>query len=111
MLGREEDAVDAFSTIFMVRFVQDGQIALWGADFFGAIGSGQKYGAGQFADEHSLGPQRAYSIACWVYGSDEKKYAYLAKILPKERAARCAGEYEQLESAWLQFLKPHLRTS
>ena len=68
-------------------------------------------GAVEFADEHSLSPQRAYSIACWVYGSDEKKYAYLAKILPKERAARCAGEYRQLESAWLQFLKPHVRTS
>ena len=87
VLGREEDAVDAFSTIFMVRFVQDGQIALWGADFFNAVGSGHKYGAVDFADEHSLSPQRAYSIACWVYGSDEKKYAYLAKILPKERAA------------------------
>ena len=111
VLGREEDAVDAFSTIFMVRFVQDGQIALWGADFFNAVGSGHKYGAVDFADEHSLSPQRAYSIACWVYGSNEKKYAYLAKILPKERAARCAGEYTQLESAWLQFLKPHVRSS
>ena len=88
VLGREEDAVDAFSTIFMVRFVQDGQIALWGADFFNAVGSGQKYGSVQFADEHSLSPQRAYSIACWVYGSDEKKYA-----LPREdppEGARCA---------------------
>lgn len=111
VLGREEDAVDAFSTIFMTRFVHDGQIALWGADFFNAVGSGQKYGAVDFADEHSLDPQRAYSIACWVYGSDEKKYAFLAKILPKERALRCAGEYNQLETAWLHFLEPHIRTS
>jgi hypothetical protein len=111
VLGREEDAVDAFSTIFMVRFVQDGQIALWGADFFNAIGTGQKYGQVDFADEHSLDPQRAYSIACWVYGSNVKKYKFLADILPTERRSRCAGEYQQLETAWLGFLKPHIRTS
>jgi hypothetical protein len=110
VLGREEDAVDAFSTIFMTRFVHDGQIALWGADFFNAIGSGQKYGPVAFADEHSLDPQRAYSIACWVYGSDEKKYAFLAKVIPSERLVRCAGEYQQLETAWLGFLKPHVRS-
>ena len=109
VLGREEDAVDAFSTIFMTEFVKDGQIALWGADFFNAIGSGQKYGAVAFADEHSLDPQRAYSIACWVYGSNEKKYGFLSKIVPHERLVRCPGEYTQLKTAWLGFLKPHVR--
>ena len=34
VLGREEDAVDAFSTIFMTEFVNEGEFALAGADFF-----------------------------------------------------------------------------
>ena len=110
VLGKEEDAVDAFSTIFMTQFVKDGQIALWGADFFNAIGSGQKYGAVAFADEHSLDPQRAYSIACWVYGSNPKKYGFLAKVVPHERLVRCPAEYNQLKIAWLQFLRPHVRS-
>jgi hypothetical protein len=110
VLGREEDAVDAFSTIFMTKFVQDGQIALWGADFFDAIGRGQKYGRVAFADEHSLDPQRAYSIACWVYGSNETKYAFLRDVIPRERFVRCHTEYKQLETAWLSFLRPHVRS-
>ena len=70
VLGREEDAVDAFSTIFMTEFVPNGgQIALWGADFFDYLGRHEgTFGQNDFADEHSLDPQRAYSIACWVYG-------------------------------------------
>jgi putative metallopeptidase DUF4344 len=109
VLGREEDAVDAFSTIFMTEVVKDGRIALWGADFFNAVSSGKKYGPVEFADEHSLDPQRAYSIACWVYGSSPKAFGYLARIVPQERLARCPTEYRQLKEAWFEFLRPHLR--
>ncbi|HWQ02037.1 MAG TPA: DUF4344 domain-containing metallopeptidase, partial [Gaiellaceae bacterium] len=34
VLGKEEDAVDAFSTIFMTEIVKRGDFALAGADFF-----------------------------------------------------------------------------
>ena len=40
-----------------------------------------------FADEHSFDKQRAYSIACWVYGTDPVKYGYLEVGAPG-RAAR-----------------------
>jgi Putative metallopeptidase len=92
VLGREEDAVDAFSTIFMTDVVKDGRVALWGADFFNAVSSGEKYGPVAFADEHSLSPQRAYSIACWVYGSNPTAFGYLARIVPHERLTRCPGD-------------------
>jgi hypothetical protein len=109
VVGREEDAVDAFSTIVMADVVKDGKIALWGADFFNAISQGQKFGPVAFADEHSLSAQRAYSIACWVYGSSPSQYAYLAKFVPRERLVRCPGEYAKLKKAWAQLLAPHVR--
>ena len=110
VLGREEDAVDAFSTIFMTEFVPDGgQIALWGADFFDYLGRHEgRFGRNDFADEHSLDPQRAYSIACWVYGSNPKKYGGLADVIPRARLVRCPAEYRNLRKAWFQFLRPHI---
>ncbi len=112
VLGREEDAVDAFSTIFMTEFVPNGgQIALWGADFFDYVGRHEgAFGKNDFADEHSLDPQRAYSIACWVYGSNPSKYRGLESVIPRSRLVRCPAEYKQLRSSWLRFLKPHVRS-
>jgi hypothetical protein len=117
VLGREEDAVDAFSTIFMTQFVPNGgQIALWAAELFdflaghGTSGAGVRVSLQQFADEHSLDEQRAYSIVCWVYGSDPAKYARLATIPAlKDRIPRCPGEYEQLKRSWLTLVRPHVR--
>jgi hypothetical protein len=110
VLGREEDAVDGFSTIFMTEFVPDGgQIALWGADFFDYLGRHEgRFGRNDFADEHSLDPQRAYSIACWVYGSNPKKYRGLAGVIPHERLVGCRTEYQKLRKAWIHFLRPHI---
>ena len=109
VLGREEDAVDAFSTIFMTEFVDRGDFALAGADFFYYLANSGHLKEVDFADEHSFGKQRAYSIACWVYGSNVKRYGYLKAVLPAERRVRCAGEYRQLKKSWLSLLKPHVR--
>jgi hypothetical protein len=119
VLGREEDAVDAFSTIFMTQFVPNGgQIALWAAELFDVLAGGGKGAQSvrvslqQFADEHSLDEQRAYSIVCWVYGSNPQRYSRLATIPGlKERLPRCAGEYAQLKRSWLTLLRPHIRHS
>ena len=109
MLGREEDAVDAFSTIFMTEFVNEGEFALAGADFFYYLAGKGKLSEVDFADEHSFDKQRAYSIACWVYGSNTKRYGYLKSVLPAERRVRCPDEYRKLKKAWLSFLKSHIR--
>lgn len=110
VLGREEDAVDAFSTIFMTELVPDGgQIALAGADFFNFLGKQKKLSRLDFADEHSLDLQRVYSIVCWVYGSNPAKWQNLTSILPESRRVRCPSEYRQLVKAWQQLLKPHIR--
>lgn len=109
VVGREEDAVDAFSTIFMTKFVNNGEFALAGADFFYYLAGTHKLDEVDFADEHSFDKQRAYSIACWVYGSNTTRYGYLRKVLPAGRRVRCADEYRRLEKAWLSFLRPHIR--
>ncbi len=111
VVGREEDAVDAFSTIFMTEFVDQGEFALAGADFFYYLAGSGKLSEVDFADEHGLNKQRAYSIACWVYGSNTKRYGYLKSVLPAERRVRCPDEYRSLKKAWLRFLKPHIRKS
>ena len=109
VLGREEDAVDAFSTIVMTEIVDKGEFALAGADFFYYLAGTGHLKEVDFADEHSFDKQRAYSIACWVYGSDTKKFGYLRSVLPAERRVRCADEYRRLKKAWFGFLKPHVR--
>lgn len=112
VLGREEDAVDAFSTIFMTEVVKRGDFALAGAEFF--LDLDKLTGAGanlNFADEHSFNKQRAYSIACWVYGSDPVKWSQtnLKTFIPTARRVRCADEYRKLKKSWLGLLKPHLK--
>lgn len=112
VLGREEDAVDAFSTIFMTEIVKRGDFALAGAEFF--LDLDKLTGAAgklNFADEHSFSKQRAYSIACWVYGSDPAKWSKtnLSSFLPASRRVRCPDEYSKLKKSWLGLLKPHLK--
>ena len=63
-----------------------------------------------FWDEHSLDEQRYFNIVCWVYGSAPEKYQSLLGRewgLPRERAERCAGEYDRMSRAWNAVLEPH----
>ena len=111
ILGKEEDAVDAISTVFMTKFVHNGgQIALDAADLFGYLGSHRgTYGTVDFANEHSLDQQRMYDIACLVYGSDEKKWAKVGAFIPAERRTRCGGEWRKTEYAFEVLLRAHIR--
>ncbi len=110
VVGREEDAVDAFSTIFMTEFVPNGgQIALAGADLFNYLGRQKKLSELDFADEHSLDLQRVYNVVCWVYGSNPTKWQNLTSVLPERRRVRCPSEYRQLAKSWETLLKPHIR--
>src|SRR5581483_4365807 len=58
VLGKEEDAVDAFSTIVMTDIVRKGEFALAGADFFYYLAGSGHLKEVDFADEHSLDKQR-----------------------------------------------------
>ncbi|HYL98926.1 MAG TPA: DUF4344 domain-containing metallopeptidase, partial [Blastocatellia bacterium] len=112
--GKEEDAVDQLATLVLTSAGDIGEkAALDGASSFVLAEDHKNLKAGDlpFWDEHSLGEQRFYGILCWVYGEDEKKFASLVKngSLPKERAERCAEEYQQLSRSWNKLLDPYLK--
>ncbi len=113
--GREEDAVDQFSTLFLLDTDVGIASALSGASFFYKIGqaSGGSVQDLAFWDEHSLNQQRFYNIVCLVFGSDPNRYQNLvlqnskgflpgngSGILPKERAVRCPSEYADISRSW-----------
>jgi hypothetical protein len=109
--GKEEDAVDQFSTIFLLSSDLGVESALSGASFFYLVGSTND--SLNFWDEHSLDQQRFYNIVCLVYGSDPETYQSLVLqqtkgfmlssptgYLPKERAERCPSEYYDISRSW-----------
>lgn len=104
--GREEDAVDDFSTLLMIQSDMAGYAA-YAADFWRATDSGIA-DESQFADEHSLNAQRFYNILCLIYGSDPDQYEDVVTLglLPEARAARCPGEYAQKSKSWDTLLEP-----
>lgn len=111
-LGREEDAADQLAVYILTDGTDEGeQAAIDGAVALYRLEEEMDEFA--FADEHSLGPQRFYNIACWVYGQNPKKYAHLllrsGGVLPDARAERCPGESAQIESSWDRLLAPYLK--
>ena len=109
-LGREEDVADQLAVHILTDGTEAGeQAAIDGAVALYRITPHTDEVA--FADEHSLGPQRFYNIACWVYGQNPDRYGSLVGngVLPEARAERCPDEYAQLESSWNRLLGPYLR--
>lgn len=83
------------------------ELALEAAAFWAALDMGD-YDQLDFADEHSLNPQRFYTVVCNVFGSDPDAYEELisSEILPVSRAARCPSDYERKLDAWGTLLEP-----
>jgi hypothetical protein len=104
--GKEEDAVDDFSTLLMIQ-ADMAEYAAYAADYWNAIGTDVSSET-SFADEHSLNAQRFFNILCLIYGSDPNKYDVIVSggFLPQARAVRCPGEYAQKDKAWGTLLEP-----
>ncbi len=104
--GREEDAVDQLATYILVGSGEKGAQAAFNGVLAVQPGENAVFDNSDFADEHSLGPQRLFNIACWVYGSDPQKYSRIVTegMLPRERAVRCPGEYQRMSKAWERLL-------
>jgi hypothetical protein len=117
VIGREEDAADAFATLallhvgsdFAHRVLEDaarGLLTLAARD----VKMGHEP---VFYDEHGLDQQRAYQITCFMVGSDPRGFRTLAEQmkLPPERQESCRGDHDQAQASWLQLLEPHLRSA
>ncbi len=118
--GREEDAVDQFSTMLLLNGNDVGS-ALAGANFFYKFASVTELEQLVFYDEHSLDQQRFYDIVCLIYGSDPESYDYLLQreskgfllstdqgYLPKERAERCYDEYKAISNSWSTLITSYV---
>jgi Putative metallopeptidase len=117
VLGREEDAVDAFATLALLHVGTDFTHGVLVDSAHGLMLIGERDArmgvAPAFYGEHGLDRQRAYKIVCLMVGSDPATFGDLARRanLPEERQETCKDDFEQAKISWLRLLEPHLRAS
>jgi len=116
VLGHEEDAVDAFATIMLLR-LKDGfadRVVTNAARgwFFGDQRDKKEGIKTVYYDEHGLDLQRAYDIICLMVGFEPEKFRALADEvkIPRERQDSCKRDYGNTAWSWDKVLKPHQRT-
>jgi hypothetical protein len=111
VLGKEEDAVDAFANVIMVSKdadpVLDGMIVAVADDYFTA-GQYTDYDPPAW-DEHSMNEQRAYAVVCMLVGSDAEGFKEIADNaeMPEERQQACAEEFNKAVNGWDNLLQDH----
>ena len=115
--GLEENAVDQFSTLFML--LAEGEQSyegIAGQDILYNVGTWfliqtelveQSY----YWDEHNLDIQRFYNISCYAYGQNPEYNQDLIDVgdLPKERAENCPYEYWLMKSSWDAILSKYYK--
>ena len=115
VLGREEDAADAYAVVSMLRIgmsFSENVLIDAAKSWFLADERAQTEGIkAAFYDEHGMDKQRAYQIVCLMVGSDPDKYGKLATEvgMPEQRQAGCEGDYSNAKWSWDTLLKSHLR--
>lgn len=115
VLGREEDAADAFATLSLLHIGTEFSHRVLVDAARGLILIAERdarLGAKPaFYGEHGLDQQRAYAIVCLMVGSDPAAFADLAQRagLPAERGETCQIDFEQARTSWSRLLQPHFR--
>jgi Putative metallopeptidase len=108
--GKEEDAVDDFSTVLLLEMGEPGYKAVLSTAHWFAIEGGQADVSNlAFWDEHSLDMQRFFNIACLAYGKEPQTFeAFVSSgLLPQARAVRCGEEYAKKRKSWDTLLSGH----
>jgi hypothetical protein len=115
VIGREEDAADALSTIVALKMgnsFADRVVINAARGWFLSDRRDKKEGVpAAFYDEHGLDLQRAYNIVCLMVGAQPDKFMGLAHEvkLPEERQKTCRFDFSNAEWSWEEVLKPHMR--
>lgn len=116
VLGREEDAVDRFATFLLTPEggedeASDPSTILIDAmrGWFAASERTDLVDI-EWSNEHGPDQQRAYQIACLLYGADPKKFGAMAEEvkLPEPRKESCPAEAESNSASWVNVLAPHV---
>jgi hypothetical protein len=117
VLGREEDAADAYAVAALLKVASDASdgvlVAATKGWFLDAERNQKENTAVPYYDAHSVDKVRAYQIVCLMVGSDLDKFAKLADAvkMPQDRQESCAGDYSNASWSWEMALKPHLRAA
>ena len=113
IFGRKFDAADSLAAFIMTQFGEDGirELILNSTLIF--IWSDRTWTGEDFASAVSPEAQRFYNYLCQAYGRDPIGLSSLVpKTLPRERAARCNAEYNQVKHAFdvriMPFVDPDL---
>ena len=112
VLGKEEDAVDSLSTMVLLeagsedldQAISDAADGWFLSD--AAMSPDAEYA---FWDEHSVDPQRAYSIVCMMVGQDAARFKDFAEQseFPADREAKCVNDYGRTKASWEGVLEPN----
>jgi hypothetical protein len=116
IVGKEEDAVDAFANVVMVAKADDpyldAMIEAVADDWFisGQFENEQGGEPSPWA-EHSMNEQRAGAVICILVGADPEVFKEAADNagMPEERQQSCKFDYEQAQQGWDQLLSAHYR--
>jgi hypothetical protein len=108
--GRESDAADRLAALIMTQFGEDAtRVAILGtANLF--MWSDKKWTGSDFSDTVSPDYQRFFNYVCIAYAAAPLLFGDLVErgILPKRRAQRCDGEYEQIRKAFNLRIMPYV---
>jgi hypothetical protein len=116
VLGKEEDAVDALATIWLLEFDEgeDSYDALINAAdgwYFNAVNStGSGVDEFSYYSDHSLDIQRAYAMVCMMVGKDPDVFGETADIydIDADQQEACGYTYDQAFTSWMSLLEPYL---
>jgi Putative metallopeptidase len=107
VFGREEDAADEMSTFIAMQFNKDvARTVIRGFAYMAKVWFA--LGAPLYSDEHGTGLQRYYNTLCLAYGGDPVLFKDIVdkSDLPKDRAANCPNEYQQIKAAFEKTVFP-----
>jgi hypothetical protein len=116
VLGREEDAVDAFATLAMLEEGTEFSVNVLvqaARGWFLLDRRDHKLGNMlSFYDEHGLDKQRAYAVVCLMVGSNGEQFKELADWvqMPEGRQQTCLNDYTNAKYSWDVVLKSFRRT-
>ena len=104
--GNAEDTADQFATYLMLHFGKDEARRLISGAAYSYRDAVQNSTVilplQAFSDVHGVPAQRFFNLLCVAYGADPQIFAEAAQYLPKQRAADCKREYNQVGFAFQQ---------
>lgn len=111
VVGREEDAADEFSTLWMLMHGSKVGEEFIGhtIDLYNVLGANHQQVP--YWDEHSLNQQRAFSLLLTLYAYNPQAYEKLvSSVVPEQSMARARYDFPEKKARWNKLLKPYMKT-